>query len=355
MLRSSLRRQDLPLPSSRPTTVMPTVAKVKLMALQLASATSISDFLSLSNFVSKLLTVSASYYAWQFGYFLGANSRTPEVASVFADAKVLQGTFYPHEVRLYAWLLLWASLASSMYCAYTICRTLLADQAIMGGISPKLPMSSIKITPLSSMGFPSSPGAINRHRRNDSIGRLRMVIVLFVFALSFIKKQHVGTTIIFHPVNSPLFSSSSGNDSSATPTKGINNQDNADSDDRMPALKANEVAGYGNPRKSVPVVPRIVHFVFGMEPDFGGKPFEYPHYLSMYAAMQELKPVSVMFWHNYLPTSKAGTAENWWFERIQKDAVRFGVDRKYSSTACESLSANVVCVIHSHNEGSTGV
>jgi hypothetical protein len=27
------------------------------------------------------------------------------------------------------------------------------------------------------------------------------------------------------------------------------------------------------------MIPNILHFVFGMAPDFGGKPFSLPHYL----------------------------------------------------------------------------
>lgn len=293
----------------------------KAVAKQLIQAISASDVLALSSFSSALITITISYYAWRFGYFIGANARTPELASVFADLRVLQGSFYPKELRLYAWILLWASLGTALYSIMTVCRTLLADQAITTcGVSPKLPITNLKITPLTS-GWLASPTTTNRLRRGDSLSRIRKAIVLFVFALSFIKKQHVGVTLIFHPVTSPLLligdASGAGDDVDTSTPDPV--------EEPVPAVPSS-LPGYGNARKTTPVVPNIVHFVFGMSEDFGGKPFAYPHYLSMYSALVQTKPKSIMFWYHYLPSTDI--TQNWWFERIQADASRLGVDCK---------------------------
>jgi hypothetical protein len=50
------------------------------------------------------------------------------------------------------------------------------------------------------------------------------------------------------------------------------------------------------------MIPNILHFVFGMAPDFGGKPFSLAHYLSLRSAMTLNKPVATYFHYQYEPS-----------------------------------------------------
>lgn len=54
------------------------------------------------------------------------------------------------------------------------------------------------------------------------------------------------------------------------------------------------------------MIPNILHFVFGMAPDFGGKPFSLVHYLSVKSAIELNKPVAAYFHFQYEPTGE------WW-------------------------------------------
>lgn len=58
------------------------------------------------------------------------------------------------------------------------------------------------------------------------------------------------------------------------------------------------------------MVPNILHFIFGMAPDFGGKPFSLVHYLSVRSAVELNKPVSVYFHYQYEPSGE-------WWERTK--------------------------------------
>jgi hypothetical protein len=49
------------------------------------------------------------------------------------------------------------------------------------------------------------------------------------------------------------------------------------------------------------MVPNIIHFVFGMAEDFGGKPFSLVHYLSVKSAVDLNKPSSAFFHYQYEP------------------------------------------------------
>jgi hypothetical protein len=59
------------------------------------------------------------------------------------------------------------------------------------------------------------------------------------------------------------------------------------------------------------MVPNIVHFVFGMAPDFGGKPFSLVHYLSVKSAVELNNPSSAIFHFQYEP-------EGEWWEKAKK-------------------------------------
>lgn len=54
------------------------------------------------------------------------------------------------------------------------------------------------------------------------------------------------------------------------------------------------------------MVPNILHFVFGMAPDFGGKPFSLVHYLSVKSAISLNNPEAACFHYEYEPKGK------WW-------------------------------------------
>lgn len=54
------------------------------------------------------------------------------------------------------------------------------------------------------------------------------------------------------------------------------------------------------------MIPNILHFVFGMAADFGGKPFSLVHYLSVKSAVELNKPTAAYFHYQYEPTGE------WW-------------------------------------------
>lgn len=54
------------------------------------------------------------------------------------------------------------------------------------------------------------------------------------------------------------------------------------------------------------MIPNILHFVFGMAPDFGGKPFSLIHYLSVKSAVDLNKPEAAYFYYQYEPQGE------WW-------------------------------------------
>ena len=54
------------------------------------------------------------------------------------------------------------------------------------------------------------------------------------------------------------------------------------------------------------MIPNIFHFVFGMAPDFGGKPFSLVHYLAVKSAVELNKPDAAIFHYQYEPTGE------WW-------------------------------------------
>ncbi|MGQ0738905.1 MAG: glycosyltransferase [Bacteroidota bacterium] len=54
------------------------------------------------------------------------------------------------------------------------------------------------------------------------------------------------------------------------------------------------------------MIPNILHFVFGMAPDFGGKPFSLIHYLAVKSAVELNKPTAAIFHYQYEPQGE------WW-------------------------------------------
>jgi hypothetical protein len=54
------------------------------------------------------------------------------------------------------------------------------------------------------------------------------------------------------------------------------------------------------------MIPNILHFVFGMAADFGGKPFSLVHYLSVKSAVELNNPTTAFFHYQFEPTGE------WW-------------------------------------------
>ncbi len=57
-------------------------------------------------------------------------------------------------------------------------------------------------------------------------------------------------------------------------------------------------------------IPNVFHFVFGLKPDFGGKPFSLVHYLSIQSAIEVNQPERVYFHYHHEPAG-------YWWERIK--------------------------------------
>lgn len=62
------------------------------------------------------------------------------------------------------------------------------------------------------------------------------------------------------------------------------------------------------------MIPKILHFVFGMASDFGGKPFSLCHYLSIRSAMALNKPDKTLFHYQFEPGGE-------WWEKIKPDLI----------------------------------
>ncbi len=54
------------------------------------------------------------------------------------------------------------------------------------------------------------------------------------------------------------------------------------------------------------MIPKILHYCFGMAPDFGGKPWSLIHYVGVRSAIRHIKPNEVRFYYEYEPTGP------WW-------------------------------------------
>ena len=61
-------------------------------------------------------------------------------------------------------------------------------------------------------------------------------------------------------------------------------------------------------------IPRTIHYIFGMEENFGGKPFSYVHYLCVQSALAVNRPREVVFHIAHEPRSE-------WWEAIKPDVT----------------------------------
>jgi hypothetical protein len=56
----------------------------------------------------------------------------------------------------------------------------------------------------------------------------------------------------------------------------------------------------------MPVIPKILHYTFGMASDFGGKPWSLVHHVSLKSAIERIKPEQVFFYFEFEPNGP------WW-------------------------------------------
>jgi hypothetical protein len=54
------------------------------------------------------------------------------------------------------------------------------------------------------------------------------------------------------------------------------------------------------------LIPKVLHYCFGMSPDFGGKPWSLVHHVCLRSAVERIKPKDVLFYCEYEPTGP------WW-------------------------------------------
>lgn len=54
------------------------------------------------------------------------------------------------------------------------------------------------------------------------------------------------------------------------------------------------------------MIPKVLHYCFGMSPDFGGKPWSLVHYVCLRSAVERIRPKDVLFYCEHEPTGP------WW-------------------------------------------
>lgn len=67
-------------------------------------------------------------------------------------------------------------------------------------------------------------------------------------------------------------------------------------------------------------IPPYVHYVYGLSPSFGGKPFAFLQYVCLNSALVVLKPEVIYFHHVYEPTG-------WWWEQWKRRVQESGITR----------------------------
>jgi hypothetical protein len=60
------------------------------------------------------------------------------------------------------------------------------------------------------------------------------------------------------------------------------------------------------------MIPDIIHFIFGLKKDFGGKPFSLVHYLAIRSALEVNQPSRICFHYCYEPSG-------YWWEKIKPE------------------------------------
>ena len=106
-------------------------------------------------------------------------------------------------------------------------------------------------------------------------------------------------------------------------------------------------------------IPNVFHFVFGLKPDFGNKPFGLVHYLAIKSAVMVNKPDKVYLWYKYKPSGIWWDRASQFFEAAPIDdyAECAGVPRDHHAHRTDLarltvlltlggiyLDADVICV-----------
>lgn len=67
-------------------------------------------------------------------------------------------------------------------------------------------------------------------------------------------------------------------------------------------------------------IPPYVHYVYGLSPTFGGKPFAFMHYVCLTSALRILKPEVIYFHYVYEPSG-------WYWEEWKRGVRKSGTTR----------------------------
>ena len=258
------------------------------------------NWLSVPVVLQGTLLTFFSYWAYQLGHFLGKHTRTPETTSVFSacEIKILQDTISPQKLRWYAWGLLWSAIGMLIWSAYTILNTSdTCQDNTVSGMPQKLP----RIETLPRMSTTVLDHKQSQAKRVNAVSWAQVAFVLICFAFAFIKKQHVGAPLLYHPVNSPVVYHQL--------LPHMHSTSAIDQGSCKKPEEASIVRPYMLSRHNDQVVPPILHFVFGLNQTFGGKNFGYVAYLSMYSGQPQLPFMRVILMADtkrILPRSHGG-------------------------------------------------
>lgn len=155
--------------------------------------------------------------------------------------------------------------------------------------------------------FPIKPSSITHHRPNRSIIPYTPLISTLILSIIFYLGYIIGSASLFSPnhdlslidLQPRLHSISSSKFRLTTPSL---------SNHKIPFRVT-----LPSPLHPQPIhhtkIPRYLHYVFGMSPDFGGKPFGFIHYAALQSALQILRPEKIFIHYAYRPTG-------WWFDRV---------------------------------------
>ena len=81
------------------------------------------------------------------------------------------------------------------------------------------------------------------------------------------------------------------------------------------------------------VVPRVVHFVFGLSPDFGGKPFNLMHQIAIRSAIDRIKPEEIFFHCRHIPETPLFDSVRNQMTLIQLPSVQGDVPKHFAHRA----------------------
>lgn len=74
--------------------------------------------------------------------------------------------------------------------------------------------------------------------------------------------------------------------------------------DKLTQTRVQAPAISSEPANSSPKIPRIFHFITGLDPNFGGRPFSFVHYMAIHSALQVNKGFRAKLYYHYEPSGK---------------------------------------------------